>query len=405
MARPPSAHRSGVLGVLCLGAWGCSSSDAAHGAVGSGGVVAAAGGVATNGGTVPRGGGTTSNGAAGGAGGAPATSGMIGAGGMNTGGSIPGSGGGVSGGPASGGSASGGTNTSGGAASGGSGNTGGQNTGGVSPGGKWTSRALANPPSYMGSASGASGCTTSSPTVGFEPVDAAGGKHPLFLYFVGTTFSSSDTSARYDSLAAKTVTEAMARRGFVALSVQYDNTLSLSVDKVTCLYGPSNSESVLAVACKLPQVDCNLGIATWGHSQGALMAHIASQYEPRVRAVWTTGYSGGSYPLPVNRLRVVNGEADTMNGPWDAIKKAAGYSAAECPDNGGSECLRPDGSGFAIVRRKDCVTSSADHCWFDRRSCGDSAITLEPNWTDKASTKRFALESNADWVAETVARP
>jgi len=257
----------------------------------------------------------------------------------------------------------------------------------------------------MGSASGKSGCPTSAPTLGFEPVDDTGGKHPLFLYFVGTTFSASDTSARYDSVAAKTVTEAMARRGFVALSVHYENTLSFGSEKVSCVYASSNPQSVLGVACALPQVNCDLGIATWGHSQGALMAHVGSQFEPRIRAVWATGYSGGSYPLSNNRLRVVNGEADLMNGGWDVNKKAAGYAASECPNNGGSECLRPDGSGFAIVRKSDCVTSSADHCWFDRRACSNNVIELEPNWTDKASTKRFALESNADWVAETVARP
>jgi hypothetical protein len=121
--------------------------------------------------------------------------------------------------------------------------------------------------------------------------------------------------------------------------------------------------------------------------------------------VWTTGYSGGSYPLPNDRLRVVNGEADSMNGSWETIKSAAGYASGECPNNGGSECLRSDGSGFVIVRAADCVTSSADHCWFDRRSCGDGAITLEPNWTDPVSNEAFALETNADWVAETVARP
>ena len=31
--------------------------------------------------------------------------------------------------------------------------------------------------------------------------------------------------------------------------------------------------------------------------------------------------------------------------------------------------------------------------------------TLEPNWIDPASTKPFALELNADWVAATIARP
>jgi hypothetical protein len=370
--------RSAIVVAALLGTCGCSSKE--HGANGGGGTTS----VSTSAGATAE--------TAGGLAGNLATS----SGGTSNGGTS-------SGGTASGGSASGGTTS---ALAGGGGTVAGGATGsgGVSSGTQWTSRAIANPPSYMGSASGSSGCTVSSATLGFEPADAPGGKHPLFFYFVGTTFSSSDTSARYDSVAAKTVTEAMARRGFVALSVQYDNTLSLSTDKLTCLYASSNAQSALAVACALPQVDCNLGIATWGHSQGALMAHAASQFEPRVRAVWTTGYSGGSFPLSTNRLRVVNGEGDTMNGRWDTIKKAAGFGSSECPDDGRADCLRPDGSGFIIVRKSDCVTSSADHCWFDRRFCGDGAITLEPNWTDKKSSKPFALEANADWVARTATR-
>jgi len=71
-------------------------------------------------------------------------------------------------------------------------------------------------------------------------------------------------------------------------------------------------------------------------------------------------------------------------------------------DSGG---LGDHGSGWILVRRSDCVSSSADHCWFDRSSCVASAITLEPNWIDPASTKAFALGANADWVAETLARP
>src|SRR5262249_4447150 len=160
-------------------------------------------------------------------------------------------------------------------------------------------------------------------------------------------------------------------------------------DKVSCLYDSTKPESLVSVACALPQVDCGLAIATWGHSQGALMAHIASQFDARVRAGWTTGYSGGSYPLSVNRLPAVHGAADSMNSAWDTVNKAAGFATGECPNDGRTECLRADGSGFILVEKSDCVTSSADHCWFDRRSCADSAIALEPNWADPASTKPF----------------
>ena len=58
-----------------------------------------------------------------------------------------------------------------------------------------------------------------------------------------------------------------------------------------------------------------------------------------------------------------------------------------------------------IVRRADCQQSSADHCWFDKRSCADGPESLEPNWVDPSSTKPFALELNADWVAQTTRRP
>ena len=70
-------------------------------------------------------------------------------------------------------------------------------------------------------------------------------------------------------------------------------------------------------------------------------------------------------------------------------------------------CLREDGSGWVIVRRSELADperSSADHCWFDRRSCKSDTIALEPTWIDPDSTRPYALEANADWVARTVKR-
>jgi hypothetical protein len=270
----------------------------------------------------------------------------------------------------------------------------------------WTSRPVAAAPSYMGSKDGSSGCTTSYATTGFEPVETSSMRHPLFLYFVGTRFVDSDQSARYDCQAAKKVTEAMARRGFVALSVDYDNSFSISLDKPTCLFGSSNPLNVLAVACKLPSVDCDRGIATWGHSQGALMAHLAADADARVRAVWTTGYGGNAAAkLRVNRLRVVNAQGDTMNSAHDTLVMAAGFSDAECPDDGRKQCLRADGSGFIIVQTAACQLTAGDHCWFDKLSCTAAGETLEPNWIDPKSTEPFALESNADWLVRTLQRP
>jgi hypothetical protein len=207
------------------------------------------------------------------------------------------------------------------------------------------------------------------------------------------------------------VTEAMARRGFVALSVSYDNDalawLSDHVNQLACLFDARKPASVISAACALPNVDCELGIATWGHSQGAYVAHAAHNLEPRVRAAWTTGYGGDSAStLPDDRLRVVNGEADAAdNGTAAKLIMITGMTASECSDP--DQCLRDDGSGWIIVRKSQLAApeaSSADHCWFDRPSCTASMVLLEPSWVDPASDKAFALEPNADWVAQTARR-
>jgi hypothetical protein len=265
-------------------------------------------------------------------------------------------------------------------------------------------RPLASPPSYLGTQQNGSSCDTTFPTVGYEPADGSQEKHPLFLYFVGTAFSRTDRGAEFDTIAARTVTEAMARRGFVALSVAYDNGIAALIsdhdNQLRCLFEAPTG--LLARACALPQVDCNLGIGTWGHSQGAAVAVLAANFDPRVRAVWATGYGGRQdSKLSKHRLRVVNGE-DDQTGKLDG---ATGTPKEACP--GMDHCLREDGSGWIIVRRADLADpekSSADHCWFDRRSCKSDTLALEPTWIDPASKRPYALEVNADWVAATVKR-
>ena len=269
---------------------------------------------------------------------------------------------------------------------------------------------LAAAPSYLGSVDDGAECAHRYPTLGFEPVAAANERFPLFLYFVGTAFVQPDASASHDGQAALAVSEALARRGFVALSVGYDNGaiawLSDHQNQLACLFG-AGADSLLSVACALPQVDCELGIATWGHSQGAYVGVAAARLDPRVRAAWATGYGGdASSTLSPNRLRVVNGEADSSNGTADVLNMITGLTPADCPGDA-NECLRPDGSGWIIVRKSELAdpdTSSADHCWFDKRACLDSTIALEPSWIDPSSTRAYALEANADWLVRTALR-
>jgi hypothetical protein len=267
-----------------------------------------------------------------------------------------------------------------------------------------STRPLASPPSYLGTRQNGDKCDTTFPTVGYEPVDGATKKHPLFLYFVGTAFSKDDEGATFDNIAALTVAQAMARRGFVALSVAYDNGIAALIsdhdNQLRCLFEAPTG--VLAQACALPQVDCDLGIAMWGHSQGAAVAAASANYDARVRAVWTTGYGGNMKTrLSPHRMRVVNGEDDQTG----KLGTTVGLTKDEC--TGADQCLRADGSGWIIVRKAqlaDPERATADHCWFDRRACKDGTLSLEPTWVDPASKRPYALEANADWLAKTARR-
>ncbi|MBF6157757.1 alpha/beta hydrolase family protein [Nocardia cyriacigeorgica] len=268
---------------------------------------------------------------------------------------------------------------------------------------------IAAPPAYAGTVDNSADCRREYQTRGFEPASSDGRRHPLFLYFVGTNFGKDPEADIRDNIpAANAVTEAMARRGFVALMVDYDNTvLALASDhrnQTRCLFAPHEPRSLLRAACALDTVDCELGIATWGHSQGGAVAHLAPNHDPRVRAVWTTGYAGDmASVLPVNRLRVLAGENEN-NGKPEILNKAAGFTPGECPDDGRSHCLRADGSGWIIVRDAD-VATTADHCWFYRHTCWSTETFLEPSWTDRGSTKPYAIEPNAEWVAKVVRSP
>jgi hypothetical protein len=262
-------------------------------------------------------------------------------------------------------------------------------------------------PSYRGSVSNGPACDAAYPTSGHAPADA--GRYPLFLYFVGTEFVPGIPSNAHDNPAAMAVTEAMARRGFVALSVDYDNDvaawLSDHQNQLACLFDAQRPESLIAKACGLSSVDCERGVATWGHSQGGLVAVVAHDRDPRVRAAWATGYGGdGDASLDRTRLRVVNGEADAAdNGTAAKLQSITGLSAAECPDP--DQCLRRDGSGYIIVRASQLENPAADagHCWFDRATCSGNLI-LEPTWVDPASDRPYAIAPNADWLASAATR-
>lgn len=279
---------------------------------------------------------------------------------------------------------------------------------GPPPGNRYRAVPLSDLPNYLGSQHNGLDCLTPYALAGHAPDGP--GPHPLFLYFVGTEFVAGDPAGAHDGPAPMAVTEAMAQRGFVALSADYDNSAiawqSTHENQLACLFEATRPDSLSATACGLADVDCSLGIATWGHSQGGLVAAAAHTYDARVRAAWATGYGGdGPVTLDKARVRLVNGESDA-SGQKATLDTAAGFPSSRCTEDADT-CLRANGSGWVRVRRADLADPAreAGHCWFDRNSCFANIIALEPNWISPSSDKPFALSVNADWLAATTLAP
>lgn len=268
---------------------------------------------------------------------------------------------------------------------------------------------------YTGSVNNGGTCSTTYRFSGFKPAQA--GNKPLFLYFVGTDVAG-NVPAAYQGPAPRAVTQAMAQRGYAAVSVQYDNSLgTLLSDQANmrkCLFDQTNPSNLLAALCKPSMgIDCNLGIATWGHSLGGAVALVAANYDRRVRAAWATGVNGvGDSVLPKTRIRIVNGSADSTpligwiignNNDAARLSTQMGVTASDCPFQF-NQCLRPNGSGWMLVQSVELSPwRSADHCWFEKSKCTDQAMRLEPNFA--ANGWRISIAANADWLVSAASTP
>lgn len=279
--------------------------------------------------------------------------------------------------------------------------------------------------SYLGTENSRGACLKRYRIVGHAPAGA--GRHPLFLYFVGTNISGNAAEAEdYQSATPLQVTAAMAARGYVAYSVQYDNGLAtwLSNRKAVmrCLFDSTAQGGLLEQLCQQPgsggaAVDCEKGITTWGHSLGGAIAISARNLAPRVRAAWATGVGGikawdGTPPaLPPQRIRIVNGSKDAVpllgwlignnNDTRRLSRELALTPAQDCPGQQ-HQCLRPDGSGWILVQPEELAPRrNPDHCWFYAMSCNQRSSFVEANFMEGRS--RISIHENADWLVKAAA--
>jgi dienelactone hydrolase len=257
---------------------------------------------------------------------------------------------------------------------------------------------------YKGSGGNSTGCTAYTfDIVGKEPAGA--GRHPVFIYTVGTSESINNGPAR-DAI------QKMAAKGYVAAIVGYSSGLfgscSYITNKARCAFNPLSTQSAIAKICSRAKADCSKGIVTAGFSQGAVMATLARNFDPRVRAAYgmglhnkyatfsTTCATPSERKLPKDRLRVSNGEEDGYGGDTEASNRATsiavtGYTCT------GTQCLQPNGSGWVVVKNSDVTDGQADHCFM--RASGDcigSQTTSDANWLN--GNNNWGLNAALGWL-------
>jgi hypothetical protein len=261
--------------------------------------------------------------------------------------------------------------------------------------------------SYTGQGVASTTCNTSFNINGQEPTS---GKHPVFLYMVGTTETSTNASA-------SAAVAGMASRGFVAATIAYDsnefgNCGQIS-GKASCIFNPNSATSAVAELCSRASADCSKGIVVGGFSQGAVIGTLAKNFDSRVQATYGMGdgvsytqtfnlsacMANGNRTLHSDRLRAVNGDQDMFTGNTEAAQQTNMQSLTGfvCPA-GATSCLQSNGSGWIIVQDKQVQDGQADHCYMRASGgCFGNQNSLDAGWQNGADN--WELNANLNWLA------
>lgn len=260
--------------------------------------------------------------------------------------------------------------------------------------------------SYSGASDDGGDCTTTYRIAGKEP--GTPGKHPLFVYVMGTY-------EIYDSPVAAAVLDAAAARGLVAASLEYGNgklgRCSASLEKTACMFNPTKAGGAIAKLCARPTVDCTKGVVVAGFSQGSVVAVISANYNPRIEAVYAMGTTSrfstgqdlsacmidGKHALPSARLRAVNGEYDQFAGVYPSgVRREVELVTGKTCGATANDCLGADGSGSIVVQGAQVQDGYADHCYMRMGGCSNATDPADATWS--TGTESWQLAANLDWL-------
>lgn len=240
-----------------------------------------------------------------------------------------------------------------------------------------------------------------------EGTEPSSGKHPVFIYTVGTTET-------WNNAQAKAAVAEMAAKGFVAAAVQYNSALfgscSQILSKAKYIYNSGSSSSAVSKLCSRSTADCSKGIVVAGFSQGSVIAVHAKNYDARVRAAYGMGahnkYSiynlsscmnNGKHTLAANNLRIVNGEVDTFPGGTASTVRTSSQAVTGKTCTGAFECLNANGSGWIMIKGSALGDKEGDHCYQRNGGCLGSENSLDNGWRNGSAN--WGIKANLNWLA------
>lgn len=215
---------------------------------------------------------------------------------------------------------------------------------------------------------------------GYAPV--SGGPFPVYVWLPGTYLSHWSDDVKIYAMD-------MARRGFVAVSVDYANEsypreCQEFNNKAADVFGPKKRTAISALCTLRDDADCTgRGIAVSGFSQGANIANLARNYNPQVRAAYLVGnvepvvsdcWDSGDTLIDGTRVRSVMGELDEIaGGSYDKVRASlVSTTGINSCGTGAYDCIiEPGGHGWYIVQPAETASGGASHCF---QHCGDNCF-------------------------------
>jgi len=252
------------------------------------------------------------------------------------------------------------------------------------------------------------------------------GPLPLAVYLLGTFMG-------WGSSVSVAFHEQMAQRGFYSISIEYENQKY----QTTCdslVSKASNVAGCINTLCKQEDIDCSLGLALYGWSQGGQVSSLVGNYVDFPVTAWL-GFSctyinygktaeGGSRQLaqeqclggahlkvPQHKRRLLIGDHDGQMGGDGS--SGSGKAATIIEDSKkilgplscktDYDCIQEDGSGYYVATKAETGLDMV-HMWFILVTVGadqSMSASLQPVFVNPPDpSAEWGEKTSFDWLAK-----